>query len=447
MNRRTFLASSVGSAGIFAGCLSDPESREITDTTGTPDEPNPDSYNPSTDYDTINQTEPTTPNLRTDPNDTPSTTVPSETPSWVFSPNQSETRTPKLNLTNTIEVDTSAVKDRTHHFVRYSVQKATIQIYSDLLNNTYSNGAKVLVVASTYPTKTSHSIEMLAQAKSDPITGINLFDRELTVELNFDIPADQPFYLWAVLLQADADFSEVTTENVDSLAETDKLKISNGRLNRDSSSLLPFSLKRPQYERIEVEGEYLLSFSGGNLLNRWDATFTASKVGYIEAKIRSRTYDWVHYPRTGLDNGNADSLGAILNDTAENNGYQTDREKVDFLIDFVQNLPYVPDDVSTGRNEYPKYLIETLVDAGGDCEDSSILLSSVLLSPSFGYGAVLFLLPGHMAVGVKGGDQLPGSYIEYRGERYYYIETTGTGWNVGDVPDEYQGKMTRTLLI
>lgn len=52
-----------------------------------------------------------------------------------------------------------------------------------------------------------------------------------------------------------------------------------------------------------------------------------------------------------------------------------------------------------------------------------------------------------MVVGVKGGNQLPGSYIEYHGERYYYIETTGVGWEVGEVPEEYQGKMVRTLLI
>jgi len=53
------------------------------------------------------------------------------------------------------------------------------------------------------------------------------------------------------------------------------------------------------------------------------------------------------------------------------------------------------------------------------------------------YGVALIELPGHMAIGVKGDAGLPGSYYEHSGNRYYYLETTDSGWSVGVVPDEY----------
>lgn len=49
----------------------------------------------------------------------------------------------------------------------------------------------------------------------------------------------------------------------------------------------------------------------------------------------------------------------------------------------------------------------------------------------------MICIPGeHVAVGVKGKD-LPGAYYEYEGARYYYVETTATGWSIGEIPDEY----------
>ena len=106
-----------------------------------------------------------------------------------------------------------------------------------------------------------------------------------------------------------------------------------------------------------------------------------------------------------------------------------------FATAFVQNLPYTTDSATSPFDEYPRYPIETLVDNGGDCEDTSILLASIL--NSMGYGVILIELPGHCAVGVKGGDNIYGTYWEYAGEKYFYIETTDSGWAIGEIPDEY----------
>jgi len=118
-------------------------------------------------------------------------------------------------------------------------------------------------------------------------------------------------------------------------------------------------------------------------------------------------------------------------------------KKVEFVIAFVQHLPYTVDSVTTPYDEYPRYPVETLVDNGGDCEDISILLASLLNSMS--YEVVLVIFPetshteGHVGVGILGSEGISGAYFEVDGNKYFYIETTDTGWSIGEVPDEYKG--------
>ena len=130
-------------------------------------------------------------------------------------------------------------------------------------------------------------------------------------------------------------------------------------------------------------------------------------------------------------------IGVIIrkfNNIAIENGY-TELQKVNLIISFVQNLPYTTDSVTTDYDEYPRFPLETLVDGGGDCEDSSILTAALL--DALNYQIVLLGLPAHMAVGVD----IPayGTYYEYEGEQYFYLETTSGGWQLGDFPEEYEG--------
>ena len=115
--------------------------------------------------------------------------------------------------------------------------------------------------------------------------------------------------------------------------------------------------------------------------------------------------------------------------------------------DFVQHLPYVPDDVSTPYDDYTKFSAETLCELGGDCEDTAILLASVLQSAPFEYDMVLIQPPRHMAVGIYGKDDLPGYYWEKDGRKYYYIETTGVGWGIGDLPEEYEDASAYVIQV
>ncbi|MBN2489106.1 MAG: hypothetical protein JXA98_08765 [Methanosarcinaceae archaeon] len=160
------------------------------------------------------------------------------------------------------------------------------------------------------------------------------------------------------------------------------------------------------------------------------------KDAYESYSQRSRNRDYQQFVNDPYDDELISTITTQLEDLAHEAGYGID--DIPYIATaFVQSLPYVSDSVSSGYDEYPRFPFETLFDGGGDCEDSSILLASLLYD--MGYGVSLILLPDHMAVGVKGDENMPGSYYEYEGTRYYYLETTNSGWNVGVIPDEYKG--------
>lgn len=132
-------------------------------------------------------------------------------------------------------------------------------------------------------------------------------------------------------------------------------------------------------------------------------------------------------------------LAAELKRLAVQKGYDS-AETVNFTASFVQNLKY-----QTEEEEYPNYPVETLVDRGGDCEDTAILMAALL--QAMGHDAVLirFTSPiegeaGHMAVGVAVTGVSGGYSYTYDGQKYYYLETTSTSWDLGDMPPDVLSK-------
>lgn len=156
---------------------------------------------------------------------------------------------------------------------------------------------------------------------------------------------------------------------------------------------------------------------------------------YYTEKPRVPTEDYSVYVSHPQDDEYVSTIIDKINEIALDEGYD-ELQIVDLVIAFVQSLPYTPDSVSTAFDEYPRYPLETLVHGGGDCEDTSILTSSLL--DTMGYGVVLIRIPGHLAVGVDA--DASGSYWLHEGESYFYVETTGEGWEIGEVPDEYEGE-------
>lgn len=336
--------------------------------------------------------------------------------------------------TTELVADTDPLVGTTDHFVRYSLQSATVQTYAALQDFEYPTGAAVWVRLSTYPTA-DRRMTTVAEGYS-AVEDVTERDQQVTISLGVESVPSRPLFLQAYVVRADRTLDTVGPGEGEKLCETDPFVVSDDTLVRYDQEHAHGSLAVEGYERRAAEGVYLLDFRGQTDREDWEVSFVAYKSAYVREKFAARKRR-SEYVTDAMADGTADAFGALLNAEAEANGFRTRRAKVDFLIDFVQNLPYVPDDIGTGYDDYTKHMVETLVDGGGDCEDTAVMLASLLQSDSFNYDTVLLLLPGHMAIGVYG-DDLPGTYYEYDSRRYYYVETTGRGWDVGQVPEEYQ---------
>jgi len=109
-------------------------------------------------------------------------------------------------------------------------------------------------------------------------------------------------------------------------------------------------------------------------------------------------------------------------------------EKLNLVLSFVQTLPYAEEE-----DEYPRYPLETLIEARGDCEDFAILTAALLEEMGFGAVLLAYLEEGHMAVGIRvlPPDTTNAVMYEWNGDTYYYLETTSPGWQIGELPPEF----------
>jgi Predicted periplasmic protein len=198
----------------------------------------------------------------------------------------------------------------------------------------------------------------------------------------------------------------------------------------------------------EVEQEKYISkkytWSYGKSTWTYELKIPESLYRYYKTVDRTQIRNYGYYVTDPSDDDYLAVLADKFREAAKSENY-SDLDMVKNVIFFVQNLNYVDDKVGTGYDEYPKFPLETLADEGGDCEDSAILLASLLRE--LGYGTVLIQFKDHMAVGIKGDDTVHGSYYELDGNRYYYVETTSTGWDIGNVPEQLENQPAKILPL
>ena len=169
----------------------------------------------------------------------------------------------------------------------------------------------------------------------------------------------------------------------------------------------------------------------------WELQIPQALYDYYRAKPRPPTHNYSVYVTDPRDTAYTGELARKLQEEAQKRGFD-EYDTLHFAASFVQKLPYALDIDTTGYDEYPRYPIETLVDEGGDCEDTSILLAKVL--HTMGYDIVLVNLTSHIAIGVLEGRGFCGTYYRHNGKRYFYLETTGEAGRAGVVPSEYRSQ-------
>lgn len=181
--------------------------------------------------------------------------------------------------------------------------------------------------------------------------------------------------------------------------------------------------QRPPNTRQTIGRRYVWNFRGRHYTILM--TIDLERYNSYSGKERYDIPKLVEEGRTTIGN-----LTREFQHTFKRNRSWTRQDRVDFVLSFVQSLPYTLDDVTTGYDEFRRYAIETLIEGGGDCEDTTILVAAILRG--LGEKTALIFTPGHIALGVSGG--FKGASVTYNGTEYYYCETTGTGWTVGTFP-------------
>ncbi len=115
----------------------------------------------------------------------------------------------------------------------------------------------------------------------------------------------------------------------------------------------------------------------------------------------------------------------------------------DFILGFVQSLKYASDESLHGTEEYWALPLETLFLSSGDCEDTSVLYCAMM--SSLGYRTSILLFPSHAAAGLNI-DGVTGQ--NYLGDlKYYYCETTSTGYSVGQKPADVDNRASAVIEI
>ena len=130
-----------------------------------------------------------------------------------------------------------------------------------------------------------------------------------------------------------------------------------------------------------------------------------------------------------------DRAAAAIRRIANERAYSRFQEAA-AVLGFAQSVEYTLDEDSTGQAEYWRFPVETIHDETGDCEDTTILAAAVLRR--LGHRVLPLLAPGHAALGVVAPPDLPGTFVEYDGVRYYYCETTAAGFRIGELPSDIQ---------
>ncbi len=186
----------------------------------------------------------------------------------------------------------------------------------------------------------------------------------------------------------------------------------------------------------------------------WRYKTEISKSAYEYFSGLERTSDYSEYVYNNIDDNWMIDLAEQFENVAKQKEWDKFR-KIEFVLSFVQNLEYTSDKVTTGYDQYPRYSIETIVEQKGDCEDTSILFTSIAKAMNFGTALIVLKDKSHMGAGIRisktfinnWSQVYPLTYFQKNEKYYAYCETTATGWRIGEIPDRFSNPETEIIEI
>jgi hypothetical protein len=108
-----------------------------------------------------------------------------------------------------------------------------------------------------------------------------------------------------------------------------------------------------------------------------------------------------------------------------------DRDKVYFVITFVQNIRY--ERPGGTLDLFPP--LGTIAYRFGDCDSKAMLLYVILERMGIDCAMMWSYNYKHAMLGIKVNGR--GKFLTTNGKKYYFLETTYPGWDVGEIPPEF----------
>ncbi|RDD53794.1 MAG: transglutaminase domain-containing protein [Candidatus Korarchaeota archaeon NZ13-K] len=142
----------------------------------------------------------------------------------------------------------------------------------------------------------------------------------------------------------------------------------------------------------------------------------------------SPIFTWYLMVRTPHDDELLRRLAGELAEIASRDGIEG-YDRVWFIASFVQHLKYSLANEYSPTGDHPSYPVETLIEGGGDCEDLSMLLVSLLRES--GFNSMLLIMPTHAAVAVE----MPPEWVRFPRVRVSIENVSGVRVALVDLAD------------
>jgi len=124
---------------------------------------------------------------------------------------------------------------------------------------------------------------------------------------------------------------------------------------------------------------------------------------------------------------------------------KSEKEKVDFILNFVQNSITYQTDLKQFEKEKYFFPEEILAYPNADCEDKAIFFSQ-LVKEIVNLDVIGLILDSHISTAVKFNETVNGDAIDYNSEKYYVCDPTFINSPIGYCYDKLISKTTQIII-
>ena len=297
----------------------------------------------------------------------------------------------------------------------------------------YSFSGTLLSSTPTYTIEKKYQNSVVAKTDSTEYVGTEKFSFSLKHSM------DNSSIIWIITDWRTGEFvnSFTKTTSIDTTVHPGKYDLRVIGTKADGSYL-----DSTQHEVVKgkVEKIFEWEFEGNSYSGVWTTNYSVYD-SYQNSDVNRapRTYS----SRMEFINYTSNTVTIFADYLTEQSEGMTNLQRANFVLSFVQQcIDYELDSDYCAKSDYWKYPYETLYDGRGDCEDSTILYCALM--KSMGYDSAILLYVGeeyvgrgHASAGIAMDSVPGGTYYEKDGKNYYYCETTGVGWKVGQKVQGY----------